>query len=107
MPSSNASSVIRNSKFYPFIDLLLENNIIKNGTKYLIDISNNCTFVLNENKLKEYIYKNETFYENRIMNLPGDILGIFDEFIGWNICYGLNSMYAGFYNFFHKRKYKR
>ena len=94
----------------PLVYLLIDNGIIKDGTKYLQDINNKCIYVFMENELKQYTYKDNTqndFLEINSINIPENLLNILGDYISWNYAYGLNSMYGIFYSFIHRRKYKR
>jgi hypothetical protein len=93
----------------PLVYLLIDNGIIKNKTKYLEDINNQCVYVFMENELKQYAYKNnnqDDFLEINTINIPEDITNILGDYIMWNYTYGLNSMYGRFYRFIHEKKIK-
>jgi predicted membrane protein len=94
----------------PLIFLLIDNDIINNGTKYLEDIKNKCVYVFTENELKQYTYKNNKendFFEINSINIPENIANILGDYIMWNVGFGLNSVYGKFYRFNHQIKYKR
>ena len=93
----------------PLVFLLIDNDIIKNGTKYLEDIKNKYVCVFTENELKQYAYKNDNeddFLEINSIKIPKDIINILGDYIMWNVAHGLNSLHGKFYRFNHQIKYK-
>jgi hypothetical protein len=86
----------------PLIDLLINNNIIKNWTKYIEDVENKYVYVLMENELKQYGYENNNenkYLEINSINVSEELLNILENYIMWNYSYGLNSMYSRIYKF--------
>jgi hypothetical protein len=93
----------------PLVWLLIDNKIIKDGTRYLEDINEKYIYVFMEKELKQYGYKNNDgndFFEINSINIPENIIDILKDYIMWNTTYGLNSMYARFIRFNHQIKRK-
>jgi chromate transport protein ChrA len=93
----------------PLVYLLIDNNIIKNGTKYFEDIENKSIFVLINNEIKQYTYKNtkEEILEINCLKIPENLLNIIDKHIVWNTVHGINSMYLRSTKIYQKNKRKK
>ena len=94
----------------PLVYLLIDNNIIRDGTRYLEDINEKYIYVFKENELKQYGYKDnnvDDILEINSINIPENIADIFRDYIMWNTVHGLNSMYGRFIRFHHKIKNKK
>jgi hypothetical protein len=99
---------LEEEKEYEFlVNLLIDNNIIKDGTKYLINIEEKCVYVLMNNKLNQYNYiknKNE-FLEVNSINLSENIAEFIKKYSVGEI-YSPNLLYSNSYRIIRQKKYK-
>ena len=76
------------------VSIFINKNIIKDGTKYLIDLENSCIYISDGEILKQCsIDENKNIIENDIENQK-DIVKIYYRFINWSQEFGLNEMYG-------------